>query len=140
VLQEKGSLAESERAYRSALEILSAALGEEHIRVTMPLVGLARVLDARGRPAEAVPLLERSLRMRLRTFGAEHSLTVEVEGALGGSLLRMKRYAAAEPYLTHVERVLAAATPPDAKRLAGVRAELALARERGATSAAAPAK
>jgi thioredoxin-like negative regulator of GroEL len=111
--------------------LLRSTLGEKHIRVTMPLVGLGTVLDARGRSSEALPLLRQAMAMRTAEFGTEHRLTVESETALAKCLLRLRKYGEAESLLAHVEKALAKTEPVDAQRLSLIRADLATARSNG---------
>ena len=70
------------------------------------VTGLGRTLTGRGRPGEALPLLEEAVSDSRTNLGADHWRTADAELALGECLLALRRYAAAETPLKHAVAVL----------------------------------
>jgi len=69
--RQQGSLAESERLYRRALDIRERKQGPNHPEIAVILNNLAALEVAEGRYADAKPLLERALAIRQGALGAD---------------------------------------------------------------------
>jgi hypothetical protein len=69
-------------------------------------IGLGRTLTGRGRPGEALPLLEEAMTDSRTHLGADHWRTAEAELAVGECLMSLKRYGEAETPLRHAVAVL----------------------------------
>ena len=104
-------LESAEALYREAVEVFRDGVGEEHINMGFFLLGLGGVLNDRGRPEEAEPLLVKALDLftRLSRGGAEGRNAAMVKSELGGVLIKLRRYAEAEELLAACLPVLAEA-------------------------------
>jgi len=63
------------------------------------LTGLGRLLNDRGAPSEAEPLLREAIAIRRQSLAREDWRIFEAEGYLGASLAGLGRFAEAEPLL-----------------------------------------
>lgn len=79
---DQGRWEEAERLHRKALAMRRALLGAEAPAVARSLYGLAGVLMARHRAAEAEPLLLESHRILPRSSGSTHPHTVQTTARL----------------------------------------------------------
>ncbi len=91
VRKQQGELEAAEQSYRSAIEVFERRLPADHYRLAGALVNLAGLIDARGKPAQAVEPLERALAIFTRQFGPTNKMTVITEGNLLGTLMRLGR-------------------------------------------------
>ena len=103
----QNNLDQFEEALRN-LEIaqgpIEAALGKDHHRVAEVLHARAMVYLQSGKPKEAIPLLERTIRIFEATFGPEHSALGTFQYNYADALRRSKRLEEAQSAL---ERSLA---------------------------------
>ena len=83
-----GELKSAETHYGHALSIYEERLSPDHYRVGAALLNLAGLLEAQGRPKDAVPLLERAWGSFKSSLSAEHQYTVIAAGNLAGTRFR----------------------------------------------------
>lgn len=76
-LLDRARYAEAEPLYRRALYMWERLLGPDHLEVTYPLNGLARLYNDQGEYAGAESLYQRALRIREQQLGPEHPETAE---------------------------------------------------------------
>jgi tetratricopeptide (TPR) repeat protein len=98
---EQGRYREAAPFYQRELAIVEGALGPDHIRMALPLGGLAALYNAQERYREAEPLYRRALAIQERALGPDHP-TLALAGTLNdlGDLYRVQgRYVDAEPLL-----------------------------------------
>eukprot|EP00435_Cladocopium_sp_Y103_P060592 s1011_g22.t1 len=81
---------------RCRADATAERLGSEHDKALLALSRLARILEARGAFAEAVPLRRRVLKARERQLGPEHRDTLACMNNLAFVLKRMERFSEAE--------------------------------------------
>jgi tetratricopeptide (TPR) repeat protein len=95
--QEHAQYAESERLYRSLIEIRSRWLGEDHPHTADGYRGLVPALYARGKYTEAEPHCRKALAIHLKALGEDHPNTGESYSTFAATLDGQGRYAEAEP-------------------------------------------
>ena len=92
--------------FRNGLEIAREALGEDHPHIGYYLLGLGKVrLQTEDFPA-AVELFQQSWKTLSASLGEAHRVVAGVENRLGSALLKVGRYAEAEPRLLHSRDIL----------------------------------
>ncbi len=82
VLEKQGRFEAAQKGFRRAIEIWEREVGPEYTDLAHAYVGLGNVLEKQGRRADAIVALERALEIRTPGLGADHPLTIELEGAL----------------------------------------------------------
>ncbi len=99
-LYNSGKYVEAVEAAKHALNLAEQA---EDVRLTTTaLHSLGKALHAAGRPAEAVPILQRNLALREKSFGPEHEMTASACNALAGLYHDLGRLAEAEKFYRRV--------------------------------------
>ena len=82
ILEQAGRLAEAEADFRDALSVLERTLAQDDPLVARALMNVAGAQRRQGRPAEALPLLERAAGIYARKFGPAHPDTVAARAEL----------------------------------------------------------
>ena len=98
-MREKGDLSTAELLFRESLELHRRGYGEAHERTAHALMGLASVLSAEGRHAEALPLVREAQRIRKASLGEEHWRTAQADVAVGANLVALGRISEGEPLI-----------------------------------------
>ncbi|NBP50985.1 MAG: tetratricopeptide repeat protein, partial [Actinobacteria bacterium] len=75
-------LAEAEADFRDALSVLERTRAQDDPLVARALMNVAGAQRRQGRPAEALPLLERAAGIYARKFGPAHPDTVAARAEL----------------------------------------------------------
>jgi tetratricopeptide (TPR) repeat protein len=110
-----------------------ARFGESHPRALTVSEHLAKLVQDRGRPAEAIPLFERVLALRTQRMGAAHRDTLGTRNNLAVAQGLAGDLAAAETTQSELVRILVDSAAPDVFDLANGHANLATIRcRRGA--------
>jgi tetratricopeptide (TPR) repeat protein len=112
-LQKNYRLREAETIGRRLDEGLRRWLGTEHPETATNCTRLALNLDLQGRHAEAKPLLQRALDMRVKVLGKGHPRTADSYDNLGVNLARQGRLADAQPLLRRALEIRCAALGED---------------------------
>jgi CHAT domain-containing protein/tetratricopeptide (TPR) repeat protein len=99
VAQQARRLDVAERAFRETVAINETVYGRDSAATTQGMEKLAEILVARGRPADAEPILRRVLAIRSGLVGAGHSYNASTHAGLGAvSLARGDAPAALASY------------------------------------------
>ena len=98
IMGDEGKTSDGESLYRESLALRQKSVGEEHPAAAATLSHLGSLLEKEGKLDEATDLLRRCLSIREKTR-PDSWLTFHSRSALGGSLMRQKKYAQAEPLL-----------------------------------------
>ncbi|MEU4829537.1 tetratricopeptide repeat protein [Streptosporangium sp. NPDC023615] len=101
-IERQGRYRLAERLRRRLLLTRDAELGMEHSSTLMARVGLARLLCALGRPAEAETELAGSLEVLRRVHGDTHKFTIAARAEWGHFLFTQARLEEAEAVLRSV--------------------------------------
>ena len=124
-LQKEGKPAEAMGPARQVLAIDRQLYGASHVEVAMALEWLARLAEAAGDFASAIPLREEEVEMGARLFGKDHWLVAEPRLALEHARLVMRldpaareRLAAARPASLGQALRVSSITPADITVLA----------------------
>ena len=128
-----GAYDRSEEAYRRALAILGATVGDGHPDEAAIHHNLGGLLHARGDPAAAEPHARRSVELHAATLGEDHLATLLDRSAWGAILDRLGRSEEAEVQLRDALARLEAKVGLDHREVAVVLNNLAaIAQRRGA--------
>jgi tetratricopeptide (TPR) repeat protein/predicted Ser/Thr protein kinase len=104
VAGDRGDFAGAEVHMREALELLRAAVGDDHVLVAVGLGNVGSMLSRRGAHAEAEPLLARAHEIRRAQLGEAHPLTGTALSNLAYGQFALGRFEAAQEQF---ERALA---------------------------------
>ena len=104
-LEWQGRLAEAQSQYEDALRI-ARPLGNEHARVLVYTLNLARVRIARGHGATTESMLRTVLSAREKLYPPGDWRVGQAQSLLGAALMAQKRYAEAETLMTAADRAL----------------------------------
>jgi len=107
------SLAQGQARLARALAIAEKAYGSDGPAIPEILERAAGVEIKLGAPAKAYPLLERSLRLRVKAAGDHTNDTALAHMYLGDVELSLRRYDEAMADYTRAEQIFAAADPKD---------------------------
>jgi serine/threonine-protein kinase len=94
--QRTGDLVQAEKYARSALDVCTSRLGEDHPEMAMALNNLATIRKMRGSMDGVVDMYERSLAISCTISGPRHPDTATALCNLGSALLEEKKPDAAE--------------------------------------------
>ncbi|MEO8670969.1 MAG: serine/threonine-protein kinase [Tahibacter sp.] len=97
-LYQVGRLGEAETRWREATRIF-AEVAPNHVDRAMILSSLGRLLTETGRAAEAQPLIETGLALRLAALPADHWAIADSRSLLGSCLAALGHHVEAEPLL-----------------------------------------
>jgi serine/threonine-protein kinase len=125
----KGDLARAESEHREALRLRDAYLPTDMNRVRSSYM-LGLVLVRRGRPAEAMPLLQDALARRTAVYGPSSADVAPVQDALAELYLAVNELDDAEDAVTRSLAAFDASLPPDNPARATALAHLAELRRR----------
>ena len=92
-----GDFERAERYERNAIGLKENALGRDHPDVAISLVGLASILTEEGRPADALPAVERALEILMKNGDPDSDLFARAQDAKGIALIALDRAIDAEP-------------------------------------------
>ena len=99
-----GRLEEAESLFRQALAINRQVLGDTSLGASFQWMELGRIQLTRGRPAEALRLLDRSLRIRTDIVDPGSPLILQVQGERARALRHLGRLGEAEVLLASIAR------------------------------------
>jgi hypothetical protein len=99
LLSEMGDTAAAEPLLRKTLEQRKKVLGPQHLGVARSSEVLAELLARTGRPREGLLLAQQAVETHTREVSAHHWRTAMARSVLGDCLVRLNRFAEAEPLL-----------------------------------------
>ena len=138
-LELQGRLDEAQAHLDECLRIVRAHLPDDHPRVLVYTVNLARVRIARGDAAATVDSLRRVLSTRQRLYPADTWRIAQAQSLLGAALLAAAQYADAEPLMLAADTALQPLPGAQGRERAANRARLASLYARSGRSAQAAA-
>ena len=103
---DQGRLDEAEALLQEALRIARPVLTEDHPRLALYMVNLARVQIARREPAKAEPVLRHLLELRQRFYPEGDWRIGQVQSLLAAALTAQAHYAEAESLMLEAAKVL----------------------------------
>ena len=103
---DRGFRAEAEAGFRDVLARRRRVLPPGHPDVAESLLDLGRLLERRGDPTGAEPLLREAVGILEVKLPRDHWRTAQAKSVLGGCLAALGRGVEAEPLLTEAEAVL----------------------------------
>ncbi|MCA9254460.1 MAG: tetratricopeptide repeat protein [Phycisphaerales bacterium] len=112
ILMNLGKLDEAESLFREAIELDERIVEANHPQIATDLNNLALVLGATGRSEESIEMHLRALEIRRKSLPKHHPETIMSLLNLGDTLIEMRRYGDAEPYLQEVMEAPDDSLPP----------------------------
>ncbi len=107
LLHDKGDLGGAENMLARAVDVFDEVFDTEHQYTASALTELGAVLNSSDRSDEALPILERALYIRSLDFTPAEQLYAATETEYADALVRLGRYAEAEPMLANSAEVFA---------------------------------
>jgi eukaryotic-like serine/threonine-protein kinase len=101
LLRDKGDFAAAEPTYAEAI-VIYRRVAQAHPGLSISLAGLARVLDAQSRHAEAEPVFREALALQTQQLPPGHEQTAATKARLGATVARLGRFSEAEELLLSV--------------------------------------
>jgi serine/threonine-protein kinase len=99
LLKDKGNYKEAGALYRQALAMRRKLLGDEHPEVGASLEDFAELLYLKGEYDKAEKMLEQAINTYQKSLNPDHWMVHRSRSALGGCLIKLKRYREAEEQL-----------------------------------------
>ena len=116
VLAAAGELDAARERHHTALALLEAEYGGDHLSVAHTLGAIASVTTAQGRDEEAETMQRRAIAIQTAALGEAHPVVAEGYNGLGRHLNQQRRYADAEAAFRRAYASLAAAYGEDNNR------------------------
>ncbi len=121
---ELGDLGGAKTRFQEALTVLESTVGKDHLNVAMVRLSLAEAELKGGDPKAATPLAEKALAVLAKNLPETDPWVLAGHRTLGTSLLRERRFTAAESHLALLVRKTSVGSKPPSPRDLGLLAEL----------------